>query len=106
MCAPAWARWEASMGSYKHPQVFGPLDLEIIDRVYDAAWAELEAREPFRNRERDEERREELRKLIMDSTGTGRVEFDALMRGCWPICRRSGPSSRPTPAPGSARSRG
>jgi hypothetical protein len=66
------------MGSYKHPQVFGPLDLEIIDRVYDAAWAELEAREPFRDRERDEERRDELRKLIMDSTGTGRVEFDAL----------------------------
>ena len=66
------------MGSYKHPQVFGPLDLEIIDRVYDAAWAELEAREPFRDRERDEERRDELRKLIMDSTGTGRVEFNAL----------------------------
>ena len=66
------------MGSYKHPQVFGPLDLEIIDRVYDAAWAELEAREPFRDRNRDEERRGELRKLIMDSTGTSRVEFDAL----------------------------
>jgi hypothetical protein len=66
------------MGSYKHPQVFGPLDLEIIDRVYDAAWAELEAREPFRDRERDDQRRAELRKLIMDSTGTGRVEFDAL----------------------------
>jgi hypothetical protein len=66
------------MGSYKHPQVFGPLDLEIIDRVYGAAWADLEAREPFRDRERDDERREELRKLIMDSTGTGRVEFDAL----------------------------
>src|SRR4029450_3916453 len=75
VCAPAWARWEASMGSYKHPQVFGPLDLEIIDCVYDAAWAELEAREPFRDRERDEERRDELRKLIMDNTGT---EFDAL----------------------------
>ena len=66
------------MGSYKHPQVFGPLDLEIIDRVYDAAWAELEAREPFRDRERDDERRDKLRKLIMDSTGTSRVEFDAL----------------------------
>ena len=66
------------MGSYKHPQVYGPLDLEIIDRVYDAAWAELEAREPFRDRERDDERRDQLRKLIMDSTGTSRVEFDAL----------------------------
>jgi hypothetical protein len=66
------------MGSYKHPQVFGPLDLEIIDRVYDAAWAELEAREPFRDRERDDERRDELRKLIMDNTGSSLVEFDAL----------------------------
>ena len=66
------------MGSYKHPQVFGPLDLEIIDRVYDAAWAALEAREPFRDRNCDEERRDELRKLIMDNTGTGGVEFDAL----------------------------
>src|SRR5262245_2642311 len=77
-CAPAWARWEASMGSYKHPQVFGPLDLEIIDRVYDAAWAELEPRQPFRDRERDDARRDELRPRIMDSTGTSRVECDAL----------------------------
>jgi hypothetical protein len=38
------------MGSYQHPRVFGSLDLKIIDRVYDAAWAELEAREPFRDR--------------------------------------------------------
>ena len=66
------------MGSYKHPQVFGPLDLEIIDRVYDAAWPEVEAREPFRDRERDDDRRAELRKLVMDNTGSGRVEFDAL----------------------------
>lgn len=66
------------MDSYNHPQVFGPLDLEIIDRVYDAAWAWLEAREPFRDRERDDERRNELRKLVMDNTGTGQVEFDAL----------------------------
>jgi hypothetical protein len=59
------------MGSYKHPQVFGPLDLEFIGRVYDAAWAELEARKPFRDRECGDERRDELRKLIMDDTGTG-----------------------------------
>ena len=26
------------MGSFKRPGVFGPLDLEIIDRVYEAAW--------------------------------------------------------------------
>ena len=28
------------MGSYGHP-AFNPLDLEIIDRVYEATWAEL-----------------------------------------------------------------
>ena len=66
------------MDSFRHPRVFHPLDFEIIDRVHDAAWARLEAREPFRDRERDEERREVLRKLVMDQTGTDRVEFDTL----------------------------
>ena len=42
------------------------MDLEIIDQVYDAAWAQLEAREPFRDREQDEARREALRKLIYE----------------------------------------
>ena len=35
------------MGSFRHPCVFDPLDL-FIDRVCEAAWAQLEAREPFR----------------------------------------------------------
>ena len=30
------------MGSFKHSCAFDPLDLEIIDRVYEAAWAKLE----------------------------------------------------------------
>jgi len=42
------------------------------------AWARLEARQPFRDREQDETRREALCKLIMDQTGTDRVEFDTL----------------------------
>ena len=67
------------MGSYKHPRVFHPLDLEIMDRVYEAAWAELEARDPFRDREKDGERGETLRKLVMDQTGTGKVDFDTLL---------------------------
>jgi hypothetical protein len=52
--------------------------LEIIDRVCGAAWAQLEAREPFRDREQDEKRREELCKLVMDQTSTERIEFDML----------------------------
>jgi hypothetical protein len=39
------------MGSFNHPRVFHPLDLEILDCVYEAAWAELEARNPFRERQ-------------------------------------------------------
>jgi hypothetical protein len=67
------------MGSFKQPQVFLPLDLEIMDRVYEAAWAELEACDPFRDREKDGERGETLRKLVMDQTGTGQVDFDTLL---------------------------
>jgi hypothetical protein len=66
------------MGSFKHPRVFQPLDLEILDRVYEAAWAALEASDPFRDRALDGERGQTLRKLIMDSTETGKVDFDTL----------------------------
>jgi hypothetical protein len=31
------------MGSFKRPRVFHPLDLEIMDRVYETVWAHLEA---------------------------------------------------------------
>ena len=53
--------------------------MEIMDRVYEAAWAELEARDPFRDREKDGERGETLRKLVMDQTRTGKVDFDTLL---------------------------
>ena len=60
------------MGSFK------PLDLEILDRVYEAAWAALQARDPFRDTDKDGERQKSLRKLVFDNTGTGRVDFDTL----------------------------
>jgi hypothetical protein len=66
------------MGSFRHPRVFHPLDLEIIDGVYEVAWAGLEASDPFRDRARDDERKEALRKLVMDCTETDRVDFDTL----------------------------
>jgi hypothetical protein len=66
------------MGFYQHPRVFGPLDLEIIDLVYEVAWARLEARDPLRNIASDDARHDALRKLIMDCTGTDRIEFDTL----------------------------
>jgi hypothetical protein len=90
------------MGSFKQPQVFFPLDLEIMDRVYEAAWAELEARDPFRDREKDGERGETLRKLVMDQTGTGKVDFDtflhrvvAHMPETWVVFARTGSSGSP-----------
>ena len=66
------------MGSFKHPDAFDPLDLEIIDRVYEAAWAQVEAREPFRDKQQDGERQETLRKLLMDEAITDKIEFDGL----------------------------
>jgi hypothetical protein len=79
--------------------VFHPLDLEIMDRVFEAAWAELEARDPFRDREKDGERGETLRKLVMDQTGTGKVDFDTLlgrvvanMAETWVVLARTGSS--------------
>jgi len=43
------------MGSFKRPRVFQPLDLEIMDRVYETVWVHLEACEPFRDRQKDGE---------------------------------------------------
>jgi hypothetical protein len=67
------------MGSYKHPHVFDPLDLQIIDLVYEAAWAQLEARDPYRDTSKDEEIQELLRKKIFAVAIPGEVEFDALL---------------------------
>jgi hypothetical protein len=66
------------MSSFKQTRVFGPLELEIIDLVYEAAWAQLEAREPLRDREKDGERQDALRKGIFAVAGTDRVDFDTL----------------------------
>jgi hypothetical protein len=66
------------MGSLKPSRVFDPLDLEIMDCVYEAAWARVEALEPLRDTERDAERQEELCKIIFAFAGTGHVDFDNL----------------------------
>jgi len=51
-----------------------------MDRVYEVALARLETSEPFRDKERDGERREDLCKLVLDQTGTDRIEFDTLCK--------------------------
>ena len=52
------------MGSFERPRGFHPLDLEIMDRVYEAAWAQIEAHQPFRDRNEDGERQDVLRKQL------------------------------------------
>ena len=66
------------MGSSKHPRFFDPLDLKIIVRVYEAAWAQLQARDPFRDPECDGEKQEALRKHVFEVATPHRVEFDNL----------------------------
>jgi hypothetical protein len=48
------------MGSYKHPRIFLPLDLQIVEMVYDAARTHIVNNDPFRDTTRDEERKEGL----------------------------------------------
>jgi hypothetical protein len=79
------------MGSYIHPRAFQPLDLEIMDRVYEPAWAALQARDPFRDRDKDGERQESLRKLVFNNTRAraGLISTSSAT-GCSPICPRTG----------------
>jgi hypothetical protein len=48
------------------------------DRPYETAWAHLEAREPFRDRQKDDELQNALRKLVFDSAGSDKINFDTL----------------------------
>ena len=66
------------MGSVKRPHAFDPLDLEIIDRVYEAIWAQIEARYPHRESEQDEMRREALRRWLFARAKGAPVDFDSL----------------------------
>ena len=60
------------------PLVFEPLDLEIIDRVFEVAWEHVKARDLFRDETRDEERKQALRQTIFKLAPPGHVDFDKL----------------------------
>jgi len=65
------------MSSFK--SVFDPLDLEIIDRVYDVAWAYAQQSSP--NTASDGTRQTALRKKIFSVAriaGPGHINFDTL----------------------------
>jgi hypothetical protein len=61
--------------------VFDSVDLEIIDQVYEAAWAHLQASQPDRDTGSDGNRQDALRKKIFGVArvvGSGHVDFDTL----------------------------
>jgi hypothetical protein len=59
-------------------QKFDPSDLEIVDRVYAVACAYIEARDLYRDTEKDAEEEVALRKLVFALAGSGRLDFDTL----------------------------
>jgi len=73
---------------FTRPQMCDPLDLEIIDWVYQAAWAHIIASVPDRDQEKDAIRQEALRKWIFALAGSGAVDFDFIPR--WVIVEVGG----------------
>jgi hypothetical protein len=65
------------MSSFNYAHAFDPLDLEIIDRVFEASWAH-EARDSKRDTTKDADRQEALRKLVFACANAGTVDFDRL----------------------------
>jgi hypothetical protein len=66
------------MGSFKRPRVFEPLDLEIIEHAYEAAWAEIVLRDPERDTSKDNERKLSLRKRMFATVSDGIADSDTL----------------------------
>ena len=55
--------------------------LEIMDRVYEVAWAHAQAREPYRNTALDGARQTALRRKIFGVAriaGPGHIDYDTL----------------------------
>jgi hypothetical protein len=57
---------------------FDPLDLEILDRVYEAARAQIEARDLCHCPEPDRGGEAALRKAVFSLAGAHPVDFDML----------------------------
>jgi hypothetical protein len=65
------------MGSFNSRQAFDPLDLEIIDRVYETACAYIVAQN-LCDPERSAEEEHALRQGIFVLAGRGSFDFDSL----------------------------
>lgn len=66
------------MAAVKQPRAFDSRDLEIIERAYEAAWAEIVSRDPFRDVTKDEERKMFLRKRMFAAVRKGMTDPDSL----------------------------
>jgi hypothetical protein len=66
------------MDSFKEPRVFDPFDLDILERAYEAAWAEIVSRDPDRDVTKDEERRTSLRKRVFATVHCGATDPKAI----------------------------
>ena len=58
------------MGSFQRSHAFDPLDLEIIDLVYEVAWEQVSARQPSSDTTQDEERRPRYASVSSPSLAT------------------------------------
>lgn len=59
---------------------FDALDLEIIDRVYEAAWAKLLVLFPGLTAEDEAKKQSNLRKRLFALAQPGKVDFDTLYK--------------------------
>lgn len=59
---------------------FDPLDLAIVDSVYQAAWVQLVVRSPALNAEELEKRQQNLHQRVLAFATPGLVDFDFSLR--------------------------
>jgi hypothetical protein len=64
-------------------RVFDHLDLEIIDRVYEAILSRVEARRSSYADQANDEFQEMLCKRVMTCAANGKIEFDSLYEKVW-----------------------
>ena len=57
---------------------FDPLDLAIVDSVYQAAWVQLVVRSPALNAEELEKRQQNLHQRVLAFATPGSADFDTL----------------------------
>ena len=76
------------MGSLNRRPAFDPRELEIIDRVYNAAWAQILTRHPGRDVEKVKERQRALRRRLFILADKGPVESTHCATVYWRPCPR------------------